>query len=140
MCCLRFLVCVVLVACSQAAAERIYELGLLSEPSAAEPETIARAYLERVDAKRAEVAATSIELSTASVRSDRAGLTHLLFEQRRNGVRLFDGDVQVAVDSRGRVRSRSGGLATQHFVESIDVDALRAVEAALGVLEPRFDA
>ncbi len=139
MCCLRFLVCVVLVACSQAAAERIYELGLLSEPSAAEPETIARAYLERVDAKRAEVAATSIELSTASVRSDRAGLTHLLFEQRRNGVRLFDGDVQVAVDSRGRVRSRSGGLATQHFVESIDVDALRAVEAALGVLEPRFD-
>ena len=136
----RILVCAALLMSLKAAVVRPYELGVLTEPSAAEPETIARAYLARADSKLAGVAASTEELSTVAIRSDRAGLTHLLFEQRHKGLRLFDGDVQVSLDSQGRVRSRSGAGEGLRFFESDTIDALVAVRAASDFLGPSFEA
>jgi len=116
---------------SGATAAEIYKLsGALTNPLAADEETIARAFLEK-HRDLLGLAGTSVFSLPLERRfeSRAAHLTHLIFRQQYAGIGVFGGDVRVHIADDGSIIKVQSGTAWPHRVGSALGPALSAAEA-----------
>ena len=77
--------------------------GLLSAASTDDPETVARRFIEQT-ADMVELPSGVTEtFETSNVVTDRQGFRHVTLRQVLNGVRVFEGSVQVHINPAGEV-------------------------------------
>jgi Zn-dependent metalloprotease/subtilisin-like proprotein convertase family protein len=87
--------------------------GTLSAASQDDPETIARHFLGRMASLVALPENVEERLDLANITSDSQGYRHVIFQQTLNGIPVFEGSIQVHIDSNGRVVSSKANRATQ---------------------------
>lgn len=77
--------------------------GVLSAPSGAAPEDIARTFLATNADLRAVADNLEEGLEVSHMESDNQGFRHVFFQQRVGEVPVFEGSTQVHIDPQGRV-------------------------------------
>src|SRR5581483_3255955 len=126
----------------------IYRLaGALTAPAAADPETIARAFLQfhRAPLALAGTSVFSLPLERR-IESAASGLTHLVFQQRYAGIGVFGGEVRVHLTRDGsilRVQSGAGWPSQANPALAAPLgaaDALAAAAPGVHVLSPESGA
>ncbi len=119
----------------------IYRLaGTLTLPAAADPETVARAFLESHRAALGLAGASVFSLPLERrIESPAAGLTHLVFQQQYAGIGVFGGEVRVHLTRDGgilRVQSGTGWPSQANPALVAPLGAADALAAAARVLLP----
>ncbi|HEY7511454.1 MAG TPA: M36 family metallopeptidase, partial [Vicinamibacteria bacterium] len=116
--------------------------GALTEPSAEEPETVARRFLrENPDLFGLSEDDVAGLVKAREYVTGGGALRHLRFDQVVDGIAVFGGTVGVHLDAAGRVvRVTSGALASARLddPEEVTLDAAQAVRAAAADIRPEL--
>ena len=110
--------------------------GLLSAASTDDPETVARRFIQQT-AEMVELPNGVTEtFETSNVVTDRQGFRHVTLRQVLNGVRVFEGSVQVHINPAGEVVGYKANRLTEVDASaSPTVGEAQALDYAAGQLD-----
>ena len=120
----------------------LYSLdGPLTGVRSGDPESVARSFLARRIGSFAVSEASTIELPLVSrYKSQAAGLTHLVFRPEHKGIPYFDSEIQVHLDSEGRIwRVNQSCPATRPLELTTPASPEASITSALALLAPETE-